>query len=168
MLNLNSTLQGDCQVLYTSIKMTITLNLVEIITCCFFLRIIVKSPSFVGFSTIFKDLCCLPNFWTLLLFFTLYLIGGIITTHAALVSYIECCVQDHSLCEIVSFCCVSKLTIVEMILEVLDLFTMMILVVILNHTNLRYTLFFWRPREIKKMWHMRRKSPTFILRSKIP
>ena len=140
MLNLNSTLQGDCQVLYTSIKMTITLNLVEIITCCFFLRIIVKSPSFVGFSTVFKDLCCLPNFWTLLLFFTLYLIGGIITTHAALVSYIECCVQDHSLCEIVSFCCVSKLTIVEMILEVLDLFTMMILVVILNHTNLRYTI----------------------------
>ena len=28
--------------------------------------------------------------------------------------------------------------------------------------------FFWRPREIKKMWHMPRKSPTFILRSKIP
>ena len=136
MLNVNS----DCQVLYTSIKMTITLNLVEIITCCFFLGIIVKSPSFVGFSTVFKDLCCLPNFWTLLLFFILYLIGGIITIHAALVRYIKCCVQDHSLCEIVNSCCVSKLTIVEMILEILDLFTMMILVVILNHTNLRYTI----------------------------
>ena len=135
-VNSNNTLQVN----YIGTIMTITLNLVEIITCCFFLGIIVKSPSFVGFSTVFKDLCCLPNFWTLLLFFILYFIGGIITIHAALVLYIDCCVQDHSLCEIVNSCSVLKLTIVEMILEILDLFTMMILVVFLNHTNLRYTI----------------------------
>ena len=133
-VNSNNTLQVN----YIGTIMTITLNLVEIITCCFFLGIIVKSPSFVGFSTVFKDLCCLPNFWTLLLFFILYFIGGIITIHAALVLYIDCCVQDHSLCEIVNS--VLKLTIVEMIFEILDLFTMMILVVFLNHTNLRYTI----------------------------
>ena len=70
MLNVNSTntLQEHYQVRYIIANMKIALNLVEIINCCFFLGIILKSPSFVGFSTVVKDLCCLANFWALLLF----------------------------------------------------------------------------------------------------
>ena len=139
-INSNNTLQERYQVRYVSINMAIALNLVEIINCCFFLGIIVKSPSFVGFSTVFKDLGCLPKFWTLLLSFILYLIAGIICIHTAFESFKRCCVQDHSLCKIVDYCCVTKLTIVEMILEILNFFIMMILVVFLNHTNLRYMI----------------------------
>ena len=53
---------------------TIFLNVVEIVNCCFFLRIVAKSPSFVGSSRVFIDLCRLPNFWALILFFLLYLV----------------------------------------------------------------------------------------------
>ena len=139
-INSNNTLQECNQVSNVSINMAIALNLVEIINCCFFLGIIVKSPSFVGFSTVFKDLGCLPKFWTLLLSFILYLIAGIICIHIVFESFKRCCAQDHSLCENVDYCCVTKLTIVEMILEILNFFIMMILVVFLNHTNLRYTI----------------------------
>ena len=136
-INSNNTLQECYQVSNVSINMAIALNLVEIINCCFFLGIIVKSPSFVGFSTVFKDLGCLPKFWTLLLSFILYLIAGIICIHTVFESFKRCCAQDHSLCD---YYCVTKLTIVEMILEILNFFIMMILVVFLNHTNLRYTI----------------------------
>ena len=51
------------------LQVTCSLNVVEIGKCFFFLGIIVKSPSFAGFSTVLRDLCFLPNFWTLLLFF---------------------------------------------------------------------------------------------------
>lgn len=68
MVNVNSI--NTSQEYYNTIIMTMALNLVEIINCCFFLGIIVNSPSFAGFSTVVKDLCCLPNFWSLLLFFS--------------------------------------------------------------------------------------------------
>ena len=127
------TFQAD----YIRIIMTMALNLVEIINCCFFLGIIVKSPSFVGFSTVLKDLCCLPNFWTLLLFFLLYLIWGSMSINIQH-ELSKNCVYSFSM---VDKCRdVYKLAIVEIILEILDFFIMMILVVFLNHTNLRYTI----------------------------
>ena len=135
-LSVNS--NNALQLLYISIIMTMALNLVEIINCCFFLGIIVKSPSFVGFSTVLKDLCCLPNFWTLLLFFLLYLIGGSISIHFQH-ELCKNCTKVYSL-SMVDKCNVFKLAIVEIILEILDFFIMMILVVFLNHTNLRYTI----------------------------
>ena len=134
-VNSNNTLQVN----YISITMTMALNLVEIINCCFFLGIIVKSPSFVGFSTVLKDLCCLPNFWTLLLFFLLYLIGGSISIHIQHEQY-KNCTKVYSLSKVDKCRNVFKLAIVEIILEILDFFIMMILVVFLNHTNLRYTI----------------------------
>ena len=99
----------------------VSLNVVEIGNCFFFLGIIVKSPSFVGFSTVLKDLCRLPNFWTLLLSFLIYFLTG--------VSII-----------IQTAYTVDGLTIVQMILEILDFFSLMILVVFLNHTKLRHTI----------------------------
>ena len=87
----------------------------------FFLGIIVISPSFVGFSTVLKDLCRLPNFWTLLLSFLIYFLTGVST-----IAY----TVDRN----------QPLTIVQMILEILDFFSLMILVVFLNHTKLRHTI----------------------------
>ena len=121
-------LSGNSATLKYEMGVTISLNVVEIVNCFFFLIIIVKSPSFVGFSTVVKDLCCLPNFWTLLLFFLLYLVGA-----------------SLNICYIYSPCMnnghfnVLTLLIVEIILEILDLFSLMILVVFLNDTKLRYT-----------------------------
>lgn len=119
-LSVNS--NNALQVNYISIIMNMALNLVEIINCCFFLGIIVKSPSFVGFSTVLKDLCRLPNFWTLLLSFLIYFLTGV------------------SIIIQTAYTPVDGLTIVQMILEILDFFSLMILVVFLNHTKLRHTI----------------------------
>ena len=104
------------------LKVTVSLNVVEIGNCFFFLGIIVKSPSFVGFSTVLKDLCRLPNFWTLLLSFLIYFLTGV------------------SIIIQTAYTLVDGLTIVQMILEILDFFSLMILVVFLNHTKLRHTI----------------------------
>ena len=132
-----NTLEGNYHENYISTVMA--LNLVEIINCCFFLGIIIKSPSFAGFSTVVKDLCCLPNFWTLLLFFLLYLIGGSISIHIYYGLY-KNCTQFDSFSMIYKCRNALKLAIVEIILEILNFFTMMILVVFLNHANIRYTI----------------------------
>ena len=102
-------------------KAIVSLNVVEIGNCFFFLGIIVISPSFVGFSTVLKDLCRLPNFWTLLLSFLIYFLTGVST-----IAY----KVDRN----------QPLTIVQMILEILYFFSLMILVVFLNHTKLRHTI----------------------------
>ena len=102
-------------------KVALSLNVAEIVNCCFFLIIIVRSPSFVGFSTALKDLCRLPNFWTLLLFFLIYFLTGVSTI-------IQIALKGD------------RLVIVQMVLEILDFFTLMILVVFLNHTKLRHTI----------------------------
>ena len=103
------------------------LNVVEIGNCFFFLGIIVKSPSFAGFSTILRDLFFQPNFWTLLLFFLFYLIGALLSIN-----------RLHK----VPNCMTSKyctLAFVAIICEILNFFSLMILVVFLNYTTLRYT-----------------------------
>ena len=110
----------------------ISLNVVEIVNCCLFLRIVAKSPSFVGFSRVLKDLCRLPNFWTLILFFLLYLIGASISIYSYSLRITPTCSY------------VTKLTVVKIILqitlEILNFLFMMILVVFLNHTKLRHTI----------------------------
>ena len=118
--------------LYKVISRTIFLNVVEIVNCCLFLRIVAKSPSFVGSSRVLKDLCRLPNFWTLILFFLLYLIGASISIYSYSLRITPTCSY------------VTKLTVVKIILqitlEILNFLFMMILVVFLNHTKLRHTI----------------------------
>ena len=108
----------------------IYVNVVEIVNCCFFLRIVAKSPSFVGSSRVFKDLCRLRNFWTLILFFLLYLMGA---------SY-----SIYRFNELYKCCYITKLTfgieVLQMNLQTLNFFSMMILVFFLNHTKLRYSI----------------------------
>ena len=114
------------------ISRAIYLNVVEIVNCCLFLRIVAKSPSFVGSSRVLKDLCRLPNFWTLILFFLLYLIGASISIYSYSWRITPTCSY------------VTKLTVVKIILqitlEILNFLFMMILVVFLNHTKLRHTI----------------------------
>ena len=117
--NSTNTPQEDLEEFLMETKVIISLNEAEIVNCCFFLIIIVRSPSFVGFSTALKDLCRLPNFWTLLLFFLIFFLTGVSTIIQI----------AHR---------VDRLVIVRMVLEILDFFSLMILVVFLNHTKLRH------------------------------
>ena len=114
----------------------IFLNVVEIVNCCFFLRIVAKSPSFFGPSRVLKDLCRLPKFWTLILFFLLYLMGASLSIYSANGLYSFC--MNHKLCRI------QKSTFdkifLQITLEILNFLFVMILVVFLNHTKLRYTI----------------------------
>ena len=103
------------------------LNVVEIGNCFFFLGIIVKSPSFAGFSTILRDLFFQPNFWTLLLFFLFYLIGALLSINR---------LHEVPNCMTSKYC---RLAFVAIICEILNFFSLMILVVFLNYTTLRYT-----------------------------
>ena len=119
--NSTNTPQEDLEEFLMETKVIISLNEAEIVNCCFFLIIIVRSPSFVGFSTALKDLCRLPNFWTLLLFFLIFFLTGVSTIIQI----------AHR---------VDRLVIVRMVLEILDFFSLMILVVFLNHTKLRHTI----------------------------
>ena len=119
--NSTNTPQEDLEEFLMETKVIISLNVTEIVNCCFFLIIIVRSPSFVGFSTALKDLCRLPNFWTLLLFFLIFFLTGVSTIIQI----------AHR---------VDRLVIVRMVLEILDFFSLMILVVFLNHTKLRHTI----------------------------
>ncbi|RMX40660.1 hypothetical protein pdam_00023533, partial [Pocillopora damicornis] len=119
--NSTNTPQEDLEEFLVETKVIISLNVTEIVNCCFFLIIIVRSPSFVGFSTVLKDLCRLPNFWTLLLFFLIFFLTGVSTIIQI----------AHR---------VDRLVIVRMVLEILDFFSLMILVVFLNHTKLRHTI----------------------------
>ena len=119
--NSTNTPQEDLEEFLMETKVIISLNEAEIVNCCFFLIIIVRSPSFDGFSTAPKDLCRLPNFWTLLLFFLIYFLTGVSTIIQI----------AHR---------VYRLVIVRMFLEILDFFSLMILVVFLNQTKLRHTI----------------------------
>ena len=114
----------------------IFLNVVEIVNCCFFLRIVAKSPSFFGPSRVLKDLCRLPKFWTLILFFLLYLMGASFSIYSTKGLYSFC--MNYKLCHI------KKSTFdkifLQITLEILNFLFMMILVVFLNHTKLRYTI----------------------------
>ena len=114
------------------LKVTVSLNVVEIGNCFFFLGIIVKSPSFAGFSTILRDLFFQPNFWTLLLFFLFYSIGALLSIYR-LHKVPICMTSEYCISE---YC---TLAFVEIICEILNFFSLMILVVFLNYTTLRYT-----------------------------
>ena len=114
------------------ISRLIFLNLVEIVNCCLFLGIVAKSPSFVGSSRVLKDLCRLPNFWTLILFFLLYLMG-------ASLSIYSCTLCMTQTCSYVTKSIIVKI-ILQITLEFLNFLVMMMLVVFLNHTKLRHTI----------------------------
>ena len=115
-----------------AIILPIFLNVVEIVNCCLFLRIVAKSPSFVGSSRVLKDLCRLPNFWTLILFFLLYLMGASLSIY----SFSLC--MTHKCGDLMKPTTVKIL--LQITLEILNFLFMMILVIFLNHTKIRHTI----------------------------
>lgn len=84
----------------------IFLNVVEIVNCCcFFFRIVAKSPSFVVVPQQFLKIC----FWTLTSLFLFYLMGASLGICSAN--------ELHSFWMTYKYCNVSELTIGKIILQ---------------------------------------------------
>ena len=56
-------------------RMSTARNGIDTLICWIFLVIVVRSPRFVGCSTIRKNLICLPRFWTLVFLLVLYILN---------------------------------------------------------------------------------------------
>ena len=95
---------------------------------CIFVIIMKKSLS-VSICTVLKDLLCLPKFWTLILFYVLYVIGASLA------------INEYNNPNDISDCYPyeAKLVKAQISLEMPNLFSMMVLVLLLNYTNVRET-----------------------------
>lgn len=94
---------------------------------CIFVIIMKKSLS-VSICTVLKDLLCLPKFWTLILFYVLYVIGASLAINEYNPNDISDCYPYEA-----------KLVKTQIGLEMPNLFSMMVLVLLLNYTNVRET-----------------------------
>lgn len=94
---------------------------------CIFVIIMKKSLS-VSICTVLKDLLCLPKFWTLILFYVLYVIGASLAINEYNPNDISDCYPYEA-----------KLVKAQIGLEMPNLFPMMVLVLLLNYTNVRET-----------------------------
>lgn len=94
---------------------------------CIFVIIMKKSLS-VSICTVLKDLLCLPKFWTLILFYVLYVIGASLAINEYNPNDISDCYPYEA-----------KLVKAQIGLEMPNLFSMMVLVLLLNYTNVRET-----------------------------
>ena len=104
----------------------ISLSVIETVNCCIFVIIMKKSLS-VSICTVLKDLLCLPKFWTLILFYVLYVIGDSLAINEYKPLYRDCSIYE------------AKLVKAQICLEMPNLFSMMVLVLLLNYTNVRET-----------------------------
>ena len=104
----------------------ISLSVIETVNCCIFVIIMKKSLS-VSICTVLKDLLCLPKFWTLILFYVLYVIGDSLAINEYKPLSSDCNPYE------------AKLVKAQICLEMPNLFSMMVLVLLLNYTNVRET-----------------------------
>lgn len=100
---------------------------IETVNCCIFVIIMKKSLS-VSICTVLKDLLCLPKFWTLILFYVLYVIGASLAINEYNPNDISDCYPYEA-----------KLVKAQIGFEMPNLFSMMVLVLLLNYTNVRET-----------------------------
>ena len=110
------------------LRAAISLSVIETVNCCIFVIIMKKSLS-VSICTVLKDLLCLPKFWTLILFYVLYVIGASLA------------INEYNNPNDISDCYPyeAKLVKAQIGLEMPNLFSMMVLVLLLNYTNVRET-----------------------------
>ena len=101
----------------TTPAQVIVLNGMDTLICWIFLVIVARSPRFVGCSTIIKNLIRLPKFWTLVFLLLLYILGSALT--------------------LLLFNSRVTTTEVSVTESVLNVFTKVILVGVLNHVQLR-------------------------------
>ena len=110
------------------LRAAISLSVIETVNCCIFVIIMKKSLS-VSICTVLRDLLCLPKFWTLILFYVLYVIGASLA------------INEYNNPNDISDCYPyeAKLVKAQIGLEMPNLFSMMVLVLLLNYTNVRET-----------------------------
>ena len=100
------------------------------VNCSIFIAIIVKSPGFVGYLTVGRNLIHLPKFWTLVILLLLYLLGALLTIILYCTKEKE---SDDGLCKN----CVACLKIIGIVIEVIHCCFITILIGFLNYTNIK-------------------------------
>ena len=104
----------------------IILILVDALICWIFLGFVARSPGFVGCFTIIKSLIRLPRFWTLVSLLVLYILGAAIV----LWHFCSSALQNQDATMKVAF-------VMEVVMEVLNVFTKVVLVAVLNYVQVR-------------------------------
>ena len=104
----------------------IILNLVDASICWIFLGFVARSPGFIGCFTVFKNLVRLPRFWTLVSLVVLYILGAAILLWHLFSSALKN--QDAT---------VKTVFVMEVVMEVLSVFTTVVVVVVLNYVQVR-------------------------------
>ena len=100
-----------------NLKEAIAVVVIDASICWIFLIIVARSPRFVGCFTILKNLIGLPRFWNLVSLLVLYIIGVVAV------------MKVNSAIEIVF--------VIEPVTELLNVFTKVALVGVLNHVRLQ-------------------------------
>lgn len=111
----------------------IVLNVVGILICCIFLGIVARSPRFVCCSTIIKNLIRLPRFWTLVFLLVLYILGAAIPLWLFISSALQ---KEDATMKVISDKTIA-LYVVGVVMDLLNAFTKVALVGVLNHVQVR-------------------------------
>ena len=124
----------------------IVANVIDTLICWIFLIIVARSPRFVGCFTILKNVIRLPRFWNLVFLIVLYIIGGVL----ALLSFYSSpfptkemhaftvvTVIMVSIFPSTSYPAVEVLAVMGVVMELLNVFTKLALVGVLNHVQLQ-------------------------------
>ena len=104
----------------------VVLNIIDTLICWIFLRIVARSPSFVGCFTILKNLIRWPRFWTLVFLLVLYIIGAVL---ALLLSFSIVLQSQDTETKVIA--------IMEVVMELLNIFTKLALVGVLNYVQVQ-------------------------------
>ena len=102
------------------LALSVVYDFIGTVNCSIYIAIIVKSPGFVGYLTVGRNLIHLPKFWILVILFLLYLLGALLT------------IIDDS-----SKKCGAYLKIIGIVIEVIHCCFMTILIGFLNYTNIK-------------------------------
>ena len=101
-------------------------NLVDTLICWIFLGIVARSPRSVGCFTVFKNLICLPRFWTLVFLLVLYILGAALKLQHFFSSASQN--QDATM---------KVAVVLEIATDLLNVFTKVALVGVLNYVQVR-------------------------------
>ena len=115
--------QFECQLV-----VDIVLIFIDTCICWMFLGIVARSPHFVGCFTILKNLIRLPRFWSLVLLVVLYITATVLELLFSLSSLQS---QD-ALVKVIKI-----LLAMESVMELLNVFTKLALVGVLNHVHVQ-------------------------------
>ena len=104
----------------------IVLNVIDTLISWIFLRIVARSPRFVGCFTILKNLIRWPRFWTLVFLLVLCVIGAVLALLLSLSIVLQS--QDAA---------TKVIAIMEVVMELLNIFTKLALVGVLNYVQVQ-------------------------------